>query len=799
MQPADDTVLISASLDGDQRAFSSLIDHYKGAVYAVALSIIKDFDAAEDIVQETFIKAYLHLSTLDEPARFGNWLRIIAANQARTWLRRQRREAALMSAVDQIPGPHWADHLGSQEEAARSQLALEALSQLPEKDRQLLTLYYLGGHRVEEVGTLLGISGPTAKMQLHRARQRLKKEALAMIEHALPQQQPESASRLRFAQVTVLGADLGGGNRSGKWEVGGAAALAREAGEVEAAQFLCEYRNLLADLLLKHGGTLDRFDGSRAVAFFGHPAAQEDHARRACLAALEMQERMAAWKPEAGFACGLSSGQVLVGDMGSRHRAEYTIAGEAVELAARLEKLARKFGATVAISGSTCAVAAEAVEVRELDRITFAGAREPVTVYELLGRRGELEGERAERAQLYTRGLEHYKRGEWAEALGYFDQTVKDPYNPVDWASQRYRSRCWMRMETPRFERLSQVPKEEMECLLREVEHGDLQIAIRETEPQVKEGFFRVMSRRVRRFMEEEMDALELTSYSKEEIAAKQQKILQIAGWLARQGKISVDLGPETLDPQAVMAKVREQLAADCGCDPALWDGQKVSILVAGEHEGKRRFPWRERSLTLVTMGRGVVITCDEGRLAWAREHLGHLDRDTLYSAPTLAQMQAYVARDGQLLAGPELKYVCSRDRLRPLPFTSGLPLELVEEEGIAALYPHREFRHALGFDPGSPRPDVLAWVARAGDEIGGIAGASADSDSFWQIGVEVRPEYRGRGVGQELVHHLTRAVLERGKVPYYSTLASNLTSNTIAVKLGYWPAWVEVYAREQA
>ena len=90
MEHRDDAELVRQVLEGNQGAFSVLVTRYQGAVYGIALSLVEDFDVAEDLVQESLLNAYLHLRTLDEPARFGNWLRIITANRARTYLRQKR-------------------------------------------------------------------------------------------------------------------------------------------------------------------------------------------------------------------------------------------------------------------------------------------------------------------------------------------------------------------------------------------------------------------------------------------------------------------------------------------------------------------------------------------------------------------------------------------------------------------------------------------------------------------------------------------------------------------------------------
>ncbi|MDO4379194.1 MAG: GNAT family N-acetyltransferase, partial [Erysipelotrichia bacterium] len=87
-------------------------------------------------------------------------------------------------------------------------------------------------------------------------------------------------------------------------------------------------------------------------------------------------------------------------------------------------------------------------------------------------------------------------------------------------------------------------------------------------------------------------------------------------------------------------------------------------------------------------------------------------------------------------------------------------------------------------------RPEVLAAVAYDGSKIIGIACASADSNTMWQIGVDVLPEYRGHGIAVNLVNMLTVETLNRGVVPYYTTDCSNINSQKTAIKSGYIPAW---------
>jgi len=453
-------------------------------------------------------------------------------------------------------------------------------------------------------------------------------------------------------------------------------------------------------------------------------------------------------------------------------------------------------GSTAIIDDQLCGQVVGSMEVREVDRVHWPEAARAIEAHELLCPRGALTGERKRVVGLFGQGLTLFKQKKWREAMAIFEASAQGEGELKDWLSWRYRDRCWIRLEAPHFAELAELPKEDMEMLLRHVDQRDLLEAFRETDAEVREGFMRVMSQRVRRFLSEEMEAVDHTGYSKEEIAEKQNKIVDIAGWLAQEGRVHLDLGPRVADHRAVMDRIIPQLAADLSCPESALRQEGVRIVEAREMPGRRRFPRQEKSLTIATMGRGAVVACSAGRLEWVGKKLGSLDRHGLFSAATLALLQQFVARDGQNMAGPELKFVCSKDRLRPIPYTNWVQLEIYGEERMDELRRHTEFPHGPSPTSGADRPDVLACSARKEDRLVALACASADSNDFWQIGVDVLPEFRGKGIALEVVHELTRAILDRGKVPYYSTHVDNLASCNVAIRLGYWPAWTEIYAR---
>jgi GNAT superfamily N-acetyltransferase len=217
----------------------------------------------------------------------------------------------------------------------------------------------------------------------------------------------------------------------------------------------------------------------------------------------------------------------------------------------------------------------------------------------------------------------------------------------------------------------------------------------------------------------------------------------------------------------------------------------------AEERPGQRGFPRPVKPLLMVTMGRGVVVSCHSDRVAWLQKTLGPRERDEIFWAPTIAQVAGCVARDGQDLHGPAMKYICTPESFRPAAVPSEIAISVLTGAAVSGLYQYAGFGYALSYRLDNPRPDVVAAVARQAGIVVGIAAASADCETLWQIDVDIVPAARGAGIGRALVGHLTEAVFRHERVPYYSAAASNVRSNALVTSLGYWPAWSELYAQD--
>ena len=186
----DDVQLIQRVLDGDEIAFSALVKKYQRSVHALAWRKVGDFHIAEDITQETFLKAYQKLSTLKEPQSFASWLYVITANQCKAWLRQKRMWTQSLEDTSsaQLEKATYSGHIIAENEQMTAETQREVvkklLAKLQESDRTVITLYYLGGMTYEEISKFLGVSEAAIRNRLYRARRRLKKEE-PMIREAL--------------------------------------------------------------------------------------------------------------------------------------------------------------------------------------------------------------------------------------------------------------------------------------------------------------------------------------------------------------------------------------------------------------------------------------------------------------------------------------------------------------------------------------------------------------------------------------------------------------------------------------
>ena len=214
-------------------------------------------------------------------------------------------------------------------------------------------------------------------------------------------------------------------------------------------ELLNEYLTTMTELVVDHGGIIDKYLGDALMAEFGVPVPLEDHALRACRAALKMTQELARlrekWaregKPQLEARIGINTGPMLVGNLGSRRMMDYTVMGDHVNLASRLEGANKLYGTRIMVSEFTWEQAKDGVVGRELDRIRVKGKEEPARVYEILGTREEgVPPQIQDLVQGFESALELYRSRRFGEAFRAF-LNVEQRY-PNDGPTRLCLNRC---------------------------------------------------------------------------------------------------------------------------------------------------------------------------------------------------------------------------------------------------------------------------------------------------------------------------------------------------------------------
>ncbi len=216
----------------------------------------------------------------------------------------------------------------------------------------------------------------------------------------------------RSEQLTVLFSDIVGFT-----------SISEALNPKDLSAFINEYLTSMSLAIREHRGTLDKYIGDAIMAFWGAPVDDAEHARQGALAALAMQARLLeinvtivsrGWPP-IRIGIGVNSGTMSVGDMGSKVRRAYTVMGDAVNLASRLEGLTREYGVGIIVGQGTRDLVGDGV-FRELDKVKVKGKDEPVAIFELVGMAGAVDKALLEEIELWQKCLRHYRAQEWDEA-----------------------------------------------------------------------------------------------------------------------------------------------------------------------------------------------------------------------------------------------------------------------------------------------------------------------------------------------------------------------------------------------
>ena len=233
------------------------------------------------------------------------------------------------------------------------------------------------------------------------------------------------------------------------------------------------------------------------------------------------------------------------------------------------------------------------------------------------------------------------------------------------------------------------------------------------------------------------------------------------------------------------------QSAADLCAAPDDFEKSENVIVLSRARDDARRYLTLPFSCQLVSYGSNVVASVSPEFREIAEAYINRYPAEHLFETPNLHVLNEALMEKGQKICFMAEYFLPDLNALRHLdcPFE----MRILTPQDFTGLY-RPEWSNALCEQ--RKHLDVLGVGAYDGDRLVGLAGASADCDTMWQIGIDVLPDYRRQGIASALTSRLAMEILERGKVPFYCAAWCNIRSVRNAIKSGFRPAWVEMTAK---
>ena len=239
-------------------------------------------------------------------------------------------------------------------------------------------------------------------------------------------------------------------------------------------------------------------------------------------------------------------------------------------------------------------------------------------------------------------------------------------------------------------------------------------------------------------------------------------------------------------------AMAQSAIDLNCGAGDFLSDGNKV--VISRPHAGARKYLTLPFDCNLVSYGGCIVASVDPALEGLVRSYIDSYPVEHCFETPNLQVLNDRLQDHGLRVCFMAEYFLPEMDALRPLPCP--YEIKILTQEDFAGLY-KPEWSNALCEK--RRELDVLGAGAYDGGRLVGLAACSADCEKMWQIGIDVLPGYRRRGIAAALTSRLALEILERGKVPFYCAAWSNIPSVRNAIQSGFRPAWVETTAKPAA
>lgn len=411
------------------------------AQVAVSLENAKLFDDVLNMknYNESILKSTSNgIVTLDADGR------IVTVNDAAERMLGLAREAIVEHSADEIfcGANHWiADSLAKTQATGETALAIDAdLARGDGADSTVnLTAMPLIDATEAHIGSMLVLEDITEEKRVRSTMSRYMSKEVA--DQVLAAGELELGGKEQ--KVTVMFSDV----RS-------FTSIAEALGPRETVSLLNEYFTEMVDAIFQHGGILDKYMGDGIMALFGAPLVSANDADNALAVSDDMMSRLAqlnirraaAGQAALDIGIGFSTGPTVIGNIGSVRRLDYTVIGDTVNLASRLESATKQYGAKILLSEMTVRDLKRPATLRELDLMRVKGKDRPVAVYESLGYRARETGLPA-LLELHADGIRAYRARDWKAAGKAFDAALE--LYPNDGPAAVYRQRCKLLAKTP--------------------------------------------------------------------------------------------------------------------------------------------------------------------------------------------------------------------------------------------------------------------------------------------------------------------------------------------------------------
>ena len=184
--------------------------------------------------------------------------------------------------------------------------------------------------------------------------------------------------------------------------------------------------------------------------------------------------------------------------------------------------------------------------------------------------------------------------------------------------------------------------------------------------------------------------------------------------------------------------------------------------------------------IKIMAFNKCVIVNTSQPIYLKVKSELKGKSRDEIFEFP--------------FIYGQTIHYIPDIERIKRLQLSDEYSYELLKGKDIEELRGIKGFDNSLAFDCNGKVLTKIVFLAKKDNEIIGLAGASAETEKLWEVGIDVKPEYRKGGLGTELVSNLTVDIIEQGIIPFYSASVTNIGSQMVANRSGYIPYWIDTY-----